>query len=120
MGLQIRETWVWKNCIRAKWQNGWFLTSVPLIERVTSSAHRQDAFVKIPEHGDEAEAHTWTTKTKEKHIKRVRELASFWPNLSYPRPVCCHTRRFPFPTNLTCNFSREKRRAQGRYPASPA
>lgn len=120
MGLQIRETWVWKNCIKEKWQNGWFLTSVSLIERVTSTAHRQDAFVKIPEHGDEAEAHTWTIKIQAKHIKRVRALVSFWPNLSCPRTVCCHTQEVPFPIALTYNFSRAKRRAQGKYLASPA
>ena len=90
MGLQIRETWVWKNCIRAKWQNGWFLTSVPLIERVTSSAHRQDAFVKIPEHGDKAEAHTWTTKNKEKHIKRVitHDQVEFTPGIQGFFNIC--------------------------------
>ena len=92
----------------------------PLIERVTSTTHRQDAFVKIPEHGDEAKHTPGPQKPRKNTLKGSGNLLPFGQISPTPGQYAATPRRFPFPTNLTYNFSRAKRRAQGRYPASPA
>lgn len=81
-----------KICFRAKWQNGWFLISLPLTERANSTAHRQDALVKIPGRRGEVEAPSWTAEIKKRHIRRVTE--SPLPQVSMPS----HPAVLPWPT----------------------
>lgn len=75
--------------------------------------------MRIQEHGGEAEASTWATKTKKNLIRiRLRGTVSLWLHCSFPRSVQCYTRGSPW----SYSFSSEKRKSArwtSSFPSIP-
>lgn len=62
-----------------------------------ATIHKQDAFVKIPEHRSQAEAPLWTTKTEKNYIRMISRADSLWLHLHFPRQAECCTNGAPGP-----------------------